>query len=127
MAARILIIEDDTSMLLLLQTLFGMEGFDVLCLDKTASIEQASAEIKKLKPDIILCDVYLKNLDGFDLLKSIRADDELKSIRMLMTSGLDFSHRCLQEGAQGFISKPYMPEDILRKVRQVLADTTTEN
>ncbi len=127
MRSKILLVEDDETMLFLLETLFSMEGFEVLRMDHTHSIEQMVDDIQNFMPDIILCDVYLTHLDGFDLLKLLRGNDELKSLRVMMSSGLDFSHRCSEEGADGFILKPYMPEELIKKVRSLLADETTRN
>lgn len=127
MGYKILLIDDDETLLLLLDTLFDMEGFEVLHVDQNLPAEQIVASIKSKTPDILLCDVYLAHLDGFELLRHLRAEKDLKQLRVLMSSGLDASHRCAEEGADGFILKPYMPDELMNKVRQILAETTTTN
>jgi CheY-like chemotaxis protein len=66
-------------------------------------------------------DVHLRQINGLDLLHAIRSDESTRSARVIMTSGIDMSQRCLEKGADAFILKPYMPEDLIQKIRQVMA------
>ena len=77
------------------------------------------------QPALILLDVHLRQFNGFDLLYCLRQDADVKDIRVVMSSGSDFSDRCLAEGADGFILKPYMPEDLIKKLRHTLENTRT--
>jgi two-component system sensor histidine kinase/response regulator len=119
---KVLLIEDDKTMLNLLKTLLDMEGFDVSILQEC---DRVLSTIKEEGPDLILMDVHLNQsggeVSGFDLLRRIRQNGELKDTRVLMSSGIDFTYRCHQEGADGFILKPYMPDDLIAQIKQTLA------
>lgn len=117
---KIMLVEDDHTMVALLQTLLRIEGFNICQLDHVDNLDSIIESIRREQPDLILLDVHLKRLDGFDLLSGIRQDTELHSLRVLMSSGTDFNDRCAQEGADGFILKPYMPEDLIGKIRRTL-------
>lgn len=119
---KILLIEDDCTMLSLLRTLLRFEGFEVLELDCLEQLNEIVAIIQKERPDLVLMDVNLHGFDGFEILSRIREDQQGKAIRVLMSSGMDFSERCQQVGADGFILKPYMPEDLIKSIRQALSD-----
>jgi DNA-binding response OmpR family regulator len=121
--SKVLLIEDDKTMLDLLETLLEMEGFEVAILQECDSI---ISTIKDEEPDLILMDVILhqsgeEDVSGFDLLHQIRQNGELKDTRVLMSSGIDFTYRCHIEGADGFILKPYMPDDLIERIKQTLA------
>jgi CheY-like chemotaxis protein len=119
---KILLVEDDNTMLMLLRTLLRFEGFDIAHLSEEETVDGIMKAIREEKPDLILLDVHLHQLDGFDLLQNIRKDRETKTVRVLMSSGMDFSARCAEEGADGFILKPYMPEDLIQIIRQALSE-----
>ena len=113
---RILLAEDDATMVSLLKTLLKMEGYQVSALDADADIAQA---VLKIKPDILLMDVHLLRQNGMDELVKLRAAPGGESVRVLMTSGLDFKEQCLSAGANGFLQKPFMPDDLLDALRSV--------
>ncbi len=113
---RILLAEDDATMVSLLKTLLKMEGYQVSALSADADIAQA---VLKTKPDILLMDVHLLRQNGLDELAKLRAAPGGESVRVLMTSGLDFKDQCLSAGANGFIQKPFMPDDLLDALRSV--------
>jgi CheY-like chemotaxis protein len=104
--------DDDYTMVSLLKTLLGMEGYQVATLlDKTGDILD---NIRAEKPDILLIDVFLGDRNGLDLVKEIRATTDLKDTRIVMASGIDKTEECLAAGANAFLLKPYMPSDLFR-------------
>lgn len=105
--------EDDTTMLALLKTLLKIEGFQAIPLDADADIVQA---VLKERPDILLMDVHLLNQNGIDVLKELRATKDLK-LRIVMSSGLDFKEESLAIGADAFLQKPYMPDELIAVLR----------
>ena len=120
--SKIFLIEDDHTMLKLLRTLLSFEGFDISQLGEEETLEEILASVRTIMPNLILLDVHLRKLDGFDFLKLIRLDKKTKNIRVLMSSGMDYGTRCIDEGADGFILKPYMPEDLIAQIRQALQE-----
>ena len=119
---KIMLIEDDHTMRLLLQTLLEMEGFEV-----TLGAGQAEALLQSLrteKPQLAVMDVHLAGgVNGIELLTPIRQDPEIKHIRIIMTSGMDYLEDSLAAGADGFLQKPYMVENLLNTIHQLLQDT----
>jgi len=120
MPAKIFLIEDDLTMQALLQTYLQFEGFEVTLQNKEESLEEVIENIRRAAPDVVLLDVFLPQINGFDLLAGMRGDPELKGMRVVISSGMDFRERCQKEGANGFILKPYMPDDLVKTVREAL-------
>jgi DNA-binding response OmpR family regulator len=117
---KVMLIEDDETMLSLIQTLLEIEGFEVAQPEQVATIQAILEEVRKKRPALVLLDVHLRHLNGLDLLRSIRQDHELNQTRVLMSSGMEVSQQCLREGADGFILKPYMPDELIAKIRSTL-------
>jgi DNA-binding response OmpR family regulator len=110
MAKKVLLAEDDPTMVTLLQTLLKMEGFEVFTMDEDADV---IADIRQVKPDIIFMDVHLRRRSGIEIAESIRKEQGIEGVRIVMTSGLDMREACLQHGADAFILKPFMPDDLI--------------
>jgi CheY-like chemotaxis protein len=123
---RVMLIEDDSTMITLLSKLLQFEGFIVASLKNDENLDTILECVRKEKPEIILLDVYLRDISGFDLLKRLRTDPETKHIRILMSSGMDLEEKCMNEGADNFIMKPYMPEDLLSSIWQTLEETNNK-
>ena len=117
---KVMLIEDDRTMLSLLTTLLGMEGFDVVKAGDD-SVEVVYQAVKAEKPDAVLLDVNLHHVNGLDVLRRVRQDPELDTVRVVMSSGIDYSEQCREAGAQSFIMKPYMPDDLINMIRQALS------
>ncbi len=117
---KIFLVEDDTTMLSLLSTLLQMEGFQVIPA-KEESLENVFDVVKRERPSLVLVDVNLRRFNGFDLLYKIRGDIDLTGTRVIMSSGMDYTTQCQQAGADDFLLKPYMPDDLIRKIRQALS------
>jgi CheY-like chemotaxis protein len=121
MTTKVMLIEDDFTMLSLLRTLLRFEKFEVVAVENDSDLPGVLDAIRRELPDIILMDVHLRQINGLDLLQAIRSDKATRSARVIMTSGIDIGQRCLEHGADAFILKPYMPEDLIQKIRQVMA------
>jgi CheY-like chemotaxis protein len=114
---KILLLEDDRDMSMLLQTLLEIEGYQVWSYDpKRPIVAQAEEEI----PDLVFLDVHLGGQDGIQILRSLRQAPTLGEVRVVMTSGINLTEECLRSGANAFIVKPYMPEHLLEILRKVL-------
>jgi DNA-binding response OmpR family regulator len=117
---RIALIEDDDIMLSLLQTLLQLEGFEVVPIPSSSAPDEIIAAIRLEKPSAVLMDVHLRRANGINLLRALRQDDQLQDTQVIMSSGLDYSVECLKEGANGFLLKPYMPDDLIHEVKKTL-------
>jgi len=83
-------------------------------------VSEIISRVRREQPELLLLDVHLRHLNGLDLLRKLREDDELKSIRVLVSSGMELSAQSHMEGADGFILKPYMPDDLVSRIRDTL-------
>lgn len=122
MSSKVLLIEDDHTMMTLLTTLLHFEGFEIAAIQNDESLDTMMDDIRQATPDVILLDVHLRRINGLDLLSAIRQDERTRHIGVLMSSGMDVRQRCADLGANAFILKPYMPEDLIQQIRQVIAE-----
>lgn len=119
---KVILIEDDPVMLSLIQTLLELEGFQVGRLNGELKINAIIRALRKEKPDLLLIDVHLRYANGIDLLRAVRQDDELKSTIVLMSSGMELSAQCFAAGADEFILKPFMPDELVQKIRDTVRE-----
>jgi DNA-binding response OmpR family regulator len=114
---RIMLAEDDPTMLSLLRTLLKMEGFETVTLGDQENVLDA---IYRDHPDLILMDVHLTHGSGVDLLREIRADVGLPNIYVIMQSGMNLETECRAAGADAFLLKPYMPDILIGAIKSGL-------
>jgi len=114
---KVLLADDDLTMVTLLSTLLRMEGYQT-----TSLLEMPGnylENIRKVKPDILLIDVYLGDRNGIDVVRQVRETDDLKGMWIIMVSGTDKALECINAGANSFLLKPYMPEELFRKLESL--------
>jgi CheY-like chemotaxis protein len=109
--------EDDLTMVTLLKTLLGMEGYQVVALSIDDDVVEA---VRADRPDILLMDVHLPHANGLDVLAQLRKDDETMDLKVVMSSGLNLELECKYHGADDFLLKPYMPDDLLKILKKNL-------
>jgi DNA-binding response OmpR family regulator len=112
--AKVLLAEDDPTMVSLLKTLLSMEGFDVLTLDQDDDVMEV---VQREKPQAVFMDVNLGGKNGMDILDSIRSDQEMAQVRIVMTSGFNVKDECIRRGADVFLLKPFMPDDLIQALK----------
>lgn len=115
---KVMLVDDDRTMRTILRTLLELENYHVAVWDGLPGSD-IIAQIRQEKPDIVLLDVHLREIDGLDILRGIRGDQELSDTPILMTSGMDVQDRCIDAGANGFLLKPYMPDDLIQQLRSL--------
>jgi CheY-like chemotaxis protein len=113
--AKVLLAEDDPTMVSLLKTLLKLEGYEVQALDVHSDV---SAVVQREKPHALFMDVHLGGQSGMEILDSIRRQKELSGVRIVMTSGLNVKEECINRGANAFLLKPFMPDDLIRALKQ---------
>jgi DNA-binding response OmpR family regulator len=116
---KIMIIEDDLTAQSLLTTLLRFEGYEIL-LPQFGSEQIILEDVARLQPDLILMDVHLRRMNGLDILQEIRSNAKLNSMKIVITSGEDYSYECRRNGADGFLMKPYMPDDLTHLINRLL-------
>ena len=114
---KITLVEDDPMMRSVLKTLLEIEGFKVFLMPDRKTLDELLACLKEASPDLVLLDVHLRSLNGIDLLKRIRAEEGFGSLKVIMSSGMDMKDQCLKAGADGFLMKPYMPDELMKALR----------
>lgn len=120
MSDWILVVDDDTSNLRMASRILSAEKMRVSCLK---SGEDALAFLQDNRPDLILLDVHMPGMDGFETLASIRSDHETADIPVIFLTADDDSNtetRGLEAGAKDFIKKPFVPEVLLLRVRHTI-------
>jgi DNA-binding response OmpR family regulator len=117
---KICLIDDDPMMTSLLKTFLGFEGYEVLTLGDGNQSGHILDVLRRELPAVALIDVNLRSINGFDLLGDIRQDAALAGMRVIMSSGMDFQDKCLQVGADDFLMKPYMPDDLIKILKNLL-------
>jgi len=118
--AKVMLIEDDKNMLDLLSIYLQIEGFQVTQLKPGANLLE---NIRKERPDLVFMDVHLKGvkgeeISGLDLVKQIRQDEFTRSTRVMMASGMDVSSECRKAGADDFLLKPFIPDELIAKIKK---------
>jgi CheY-like chemotaxis protein len=113
--AKVLLAEDDATMVSLLKTLLKMEGFEVLTLDVESDV---TAVVQREKPHAVFMDVHLGGKSGMEILEAIRRQEELSDVRIVMASGMNVKEECISRGADAFLLKPFMPDDLIRALKQ---------
>jgi DNA-binding response OmpR family regulator len=107
---RILIVEDDmTSVKLLKILLEEVHGHQVSVARRGAD---AMALAETSQPDVFLIDYHLIDMDGIELIKSLRGTERFAKTPIIMASGLDVEDEALKAGANNFLTKPYEPDDL---------------
>jgi DNA-binding response OmpR family regulator len=122
MAKRILIVEDDASLALLLRDNLVYEGFVVDCL---ADGEQALEAARTNTPDLVLLDLTIPGLDGFQVCGALSAAPKrLPIIIMTARTRAQDKIRGLELGADDYVTKPFMLAELLARVHAVLRRTS---
>jgi CheY-like chemotaxis protein len=114
---KILLAEDDITMVSLLTTLLKMEGFNVVALQ---SDDDVPAAVRRENPDVLLLDVHLSQQSGLDILDAIRNSEDIADARVVMSSGSNVREECMGRGANGFLLKPYMPDELITILKQTI-------
>ena len=122
MAARILVVDDDTLMCKLLHMALTREGYES---HEVYSGPAALDFLNEHDVDLVLMDVMMADVNGFEVMRRLKDSDRLKDIPViLLTARVDaISHKAgLDVGAVEYLTKPIMPEKLAERVRAVLAE-----
>ena len=120
MSKRILVVEDHEDNRQILRDLLSSAGFEMIeAGDGESALRLAAAE----PPDLILMDVQLPILDGYEATRRIKADPRLKAIPVIVVTSYALSGeevRARNAGCDAYVAKPYSPRQLLAKIRTYL-------
>jgi len=118
---QVLVVEDDPELLKLVGEIMRTAGFDMRFARNLAELK---AELNKGgMPDLLLLDVRLPDADGFEILESLRANERLRDLPVVMMTGRSQGHhvaRGLSLGADGYVTKPFRMSQLVSAANTVL-------
>ena len=118
MARTILIVDDETSILQSLEGILSDEGFDAVCVESGA---RALEKIEEVMPDLVLLDIWMRDMDGIETLEKIK--EAYPNLQVVMMSGhgtIETAVKATKVGAYDFIEKPLSIEKLLLSVNKAL-------
>jgi len=120
MTKKILIADDEPNIVISLEFLLKREGFEVLvAVDGAEALARARAD----KPDLVLLDVMMPKMNGFDVCQALRTDPELNGMRVLMLTAKGREtevSKGLGLGADAYMTKPFSTKELVAKVHALL-------
>jgi DNA-binding response OmpR family regulator len=122
MGKKILIADDEPNIVVSLEFLMKQRGYDVLVVNDG---EAALNAVREFGPDLILLDVMMPRLNGYDVCQKIRENPAWQGIRIIMLSakGRDVEvNKGMAVGADAYVTKPFSTKDLIAKVREMLGD-----
>jgi DNA-binding response OmpR family regulator len=121
--ATILIVDDDESLRDLLRLHLSAAGYDVLLAEDAIA---AGYLVLRSPPDLIICDVHMPHLDGFDFVAALKADKTVPDIPVIFLTSMDEGdHRGRSLGAVGYLTKPVRADRLLALVAAHVAGGRT--
>jgi len=122
MTERILVVDDQEDLRCILRDLLTSSGYEILeAADGQVGVDKAKAE----KPDLILMDIQMPVMDGYDATRQIKADPDLKPIPIVAVSSFAMKgdeEKARAAGCDHYITKPYSPMQLLKTVRCLLGE-----
>ena len=119
-ARRVLVVDDEPDVVELLRTILRGEGFDV---EVDTEGRSALARLLAAPPDLLILDLMMPDLDGFELLKLLRMDPagaEIPVVILSARTGHQDQIEMLQLGANVYLTKPFSPRELVGVVRELL-------
>jgi DNA-binding response OmpR family regulator len=112
---HVLVVDDDTGVLKFVEIGLGLAGYAVTT---TKDGNDVLNIIKTTKPDIVLLDIFMCPVGGFEILDQLRSFSKVPVI--VFTAQNFIADRAMEMGANGFIAKPFRPEVLINKIKEVL-------
>ena len=120
MSKNILIVDDEPSIIVPLQFLMEQNGYNALV---AFSGEEAMETVEEHHPDLILLDIMLPVIDGFEVCQRVRENPDFKDIRIILLTAVGSEANVakgLALGADAYITKPFSNSEVIGKVRELL-------
>ena len=120
MTKRILVVEDQEDNRQILRDLLSNAGYEMI---EAEDGQQALTQAAKHKPDLILMDIQLPLLDGYEATRRIKADPALNAIPIIVVTSYALSgdeEKAHAAGCDAYVAKPFSPRALLAKIREYL-------
>lgn len=121
MLKKVFVCEDEPAIAKLIKLRLSADGIkDITIFDNG---EKLSEHIKNEVPDLLLLDIMIPGLDGMSVLKNLKSDDKTKNIKIIMLTALSKESdivKCLDNGADDYITKPFSPAELSSRVKKIL-------
>jgi two-component system cell cycle response regulator DivK len=120
MSKRILVVEDQEDNRQIIRDMLSATDYEII---EAESGEQALEAVAKQRPDLILMDIQLPGIDGYETTRRIKADPALRSIPIIAVTSYALSgeeQKARAAGCDVYVPKPYSPRQLLAKIRQYL-------
>ena len=121
MGKCILVVEDQEDNRRILRDLLGNAGFELI---EAQSGEDALSAVMKQRPDLILMDIQLPQMDGYEATRRIKSNPEMKEVPVIVVTSYALAGdeaKARAAGCTAYVSKPFRPRALLAKVREYLA------
>lgn len=121
MTKKIVLAEDESQIAKLVEFKLKKEGYQVTW---KKNGEEALKAIKEEKPDLILLDVMMPVMDGYEVLRQVKEDEQLRDIPVIMLTARAQERDVVKgigSGAEDYITKPFHPAELLVRVKKILA------
>ena len=119
---KILVVEDEPNIIKLISFILKSSGYDVIEAEiGAAGLKKAKAE----KPDMIILDVMMPKMDGFEVARKLKADPATANIPILMLSSkaqFEDKMKGIDSGAMDYVTKPFDKQELLDKVKECLEE-----
>jgi DNA-binding response OmpR family regulator len=118
---KVLIADDEPHIVTALEFLLEQSGYEV---DVARNGDEALAQIRSGRPDVVLLDVMMPTRSGYDVCREVRASPELAGTKVIMLSakgGQADMGKGMEAGADLYITKPFSNRELIDKIRQLLA------
>jgi two-component system, cell cycle response regulator DivK len=120
MSKRILVVEDHEDNRQILRDLLGNAGYDMV---EAETGEDGLAAAAAQRPDLILMDIQLPGIDGYETTRRLKADPALRTVPIIVVTSYALSGddiKAHQAGCDAYVTKPYSPRQLLAKIREYL-------
>lgn len=118
---KILFVEDEAELIMLMKTRLEANGYEVV---SAMDGEEGLKKVYEEKPDLVLLDLIMPKMNGLEVCRRLKNDPATKDIPVLVVTaaGLkDLDEQCKSACADGYVKKPYDPQELLNKIKSALA------
>ncbi|MDJ0830630.1 MAG: response regulator [Desulfobacterales bacterium] len=123
MAKQILIVDDEPNIVVPIQFLMEQQGYNVLIAERG---DDALELIYQYKPDLVLLDIMLPGIDGYEVCEIVRLNPDYRNVKMIFLTAkgrqVDIA-KGMAVGADDYITKPYKNAELMSKLEEVLETT----